>query len=54
MVVEEYRDIFSSPIGVPLHCQVNHSIDLTPGAPLPNELIYHHSILENEEVKWKI
>jgi hypothetical protein len=30
-VMEEYRDIFSSPTGVPLHCQVKHSIDLTPG-----------------------
>jgi hypothetical protein len=29
-VVEEYKDIFSSPTRVPLHCQVKHSIDLTP------------------------
>jgi hypothetical protein len=29
-VVEEYKDIFSSPTGVPLHCQVKHPIDLTP------------------------
>eukprot|EP00253_Pinus_taeda_P027104 PITA_27104 len=29
-VVEEYGDIFTSPAGVPLHCQVKHSIDLTP------------------------
>jgi hypothetical protein len=28
-VVEEYSDIFSSPAGVPLHCQVKHPIDLT-------------------------
>jgi hypothetical protein len=34
-VMEEYSDIFSSPTGVPLHCQVKHPIDLTPGAPLP-------------------
>jgi hypothetical protein len=32
-VVEEYSDIFSSPTGVPLHCQVKHPIDLTPDAP---------------------
>jgi len=49
--VEEYRDIFSSPTWVPLHCQVKHSMDLTPRAPLPNWLIYHYSILENEEIK---
>ncbi len=39
-VVEEYRDIFASPIGVPLHCQVNHSIDLTLSMPFPNGSIY--------------
>jgi hypothetical protein len=50
-VVEEYTDILSSPTRVPLHCQINHPIDLTPGAPLPNEPVYHHSLLENEEIK---
>jgi hypothetical protein len=50
-VVEEYEDIFTSPTGVPLHCQVKHPIDLTPGAPLPNGPIYQRSILENEEIK---
>jgi hypothetical protein len=50
-VVEEYSDIFSSPTGVPLHCQVKHPIDLTPGAPLPNGPVYHLSLLENEEIK---
>jgi len=24
MVMKEHRDIFSSPIGVPLHCKVKH------------------------------
>jgi hypothetical protein len=50
-VVEEYSYIFSSPTGVPLHCQVKHPIDLTPGAPLPNGLVYRLSLLENEEIK---
>ena len=50
-VVEEYEDIFTSPVGVPLHCQVKHSIDLTPGAPLPNGPIYRRSVLENDEIK---
>jgi hypothetical protein len=53
-VVEEYSDIFSSPTGVPLHCQVKHPIDLTPGAPLPNGPVYRHSLLENEEIKRQI
>ena len=39
-VVEEYEDIFTSPIGVPLHCQVKQSIDLTPDVSLPNGPIY--------------
>eukprot|EP00253_Pinus_taeda_P035884 PITA_35884 len=50
-VVEEYKDIFTSPTGVPLHCQVKHSIDLTLSALLPNGMIYRHSILENNEIK---
>ena len=53
-VMEEYKDIFTSPNGVPLHYQVKHSIDLTPGAPLPNEPIYKRSLLENEEIKRQI
>jgi hypothetical protein len=50
-VMEEYLDIFSSPIRVPLHCQVQHLINLTPDASLPNGLVYHHYLLENEEIK---
>jgi hypothetical protein len=53
-VMEEYEDIFTSPTGVPLHCQVKHPIDLTPGAPLPNGPIYRHSVLENDEIKRQI
>jgi len=52
--MEEYSDIFSSPTRVPLHCQVKHPIHLTPGAPLPNGLVYRHSLLENEEIKRQI
>jgi hypothetical protein len=50
-VMEEYSDIFSSPTGVPLHCQVKHPIDLTPDTLLPNGIVYHRSLLENEEIK---
>jgi hypothetical protein len=41
-IVEDYRDIFSSPTGVPMDCQVKHPIDLTPCAPLPHGPLYHH------------
>jgi hypothetical protein len=53
-VVEKYEDIFTSPAGVPLHCQVKHPIDLTPGAPLPNGPIYQRSVMENDEFKRQI
>jgi hypothetical protein len=52
--MEEYRDIFSSPTGVPTHCQVKNPIDLTPGAPLPNGLVYHRLLMENDEIKHQI
>jgi hypothetical protein len=44
-VLAEYKNIFSSPSGVPMHCQVKHSIDLTPDAPLPNGPVSHRSLL---------
>jgi hypothetical protein len=53
-VMEEYSYIFSSPTGVPLHCQVNHPIDLTLDAPLPNGIVYRRSLLEIEEIKQQI
>jgi hypothetical protein len=42
------------PPGVPTHCQVKHPIDLTLGAPLPNGPVYHHSLMENDEIKHQI
>eukprot|EP00253_Pinus_taeda_P036603 PITA_36603 len=50
-VMEEYEDIFTSLAGVPLHCEVKNSIDLTPSVPLPNGPIYRCSVLENDEIK---
>eukprot|EP00253_Pinus_taeda_P009543 PITA_09543 len=50
-VVEEYEDIFTSPTRVPLDYQVKHSIDLTPGVPLPNGSIYLHFFMESYEIK---
>eukprot|EP00253_Pinus_taeda_P012562 PITA_12562 len=52
--MEEYMGIFASPMRVPLHCQVKHSIDLTPSTLLPNIPIYRRSIVENDETKRKI
>ena len=52
--MEEYSYIFSSPTRVPLHCQVKHPIDLNLDASLPNGIVYHRSLLENEEIKRQI
>ena len=50
IILEEYQNIFQEPDGVPLHCQVKHSIELVPGSSLPKASIYRRSILENEEI----
>jgi hypothetical protein len=52
--MESYQDIFTSPAGVSLHCQVKHSIDLILGAPMPNKPVYRRSLMENEEIKRQI
>ena len=52
--MEEYKDIFTSPIGVPLHFQVKHSIDLILGIPFPNGPVYRRSLLENDEIERQI
>ena len=51
---DRYGDIFTSPTRVPLHCQVKHPIDLTPGVPLPNGMIYKFFVMENDEIKRQI
>jgi hypothetical protein len=53
-VMEEYSDIFSSTTTVPLHYQVKHPIDVMPNTPFPNGPVYHHSLLQNEEIKRQI
>jgi hypothetical protein len=53
-IMEEYRDIFSSPTRLSMHFQVNHPIHLTPITPLPNGPIYRRSLMENNEVKHHI
>ena len=53
-ILEEYQNIFQAPDGVPLHCQVKHSIELVPGSSLPNASVYRRSILKNEEIRRQI
>ena len=53
-ILKKYHSVFKSPVGVPTHCQVKHSIDLILGTPLPHEPIYRRSVLENDEIKRQI
>jgi len=53
-IVEEYKDIFTFPTGVPVHYQVKCPIDLTPIYPFPKDHVYMHFIMENEEIKCHI
>jgi hypothetical protein len=53
-IVEEYRDIFSSPTGVSTHYQVKHPIDLTPSATLPNGPVYRELLMENDKIRRQI
>lgn len=50
-VVEEYEDIFTSIVGLPLHYQIKHYINLTLSALFPNGSIYWHYVMKNSEIK---
>jgi hypothetical protein len=53
IVEDEQRHIFLT-YGVHVHYHIKHSIDLTPGASLPNDPVYRHYVMENEEIKCQI
>jgi hypothetical protein len=53
-IVEEYKDIFTFPTMVIVHCQVENPIDLKLGATLPNDLLYRCFVMENKEIKLHI
>jgi hypothetical protein len=53
-IMDEYRDIFSSPTGVLTHYQVKHPIDLNPNTPLPNGPDYQCLLMENDEIRHQI
>jgi len=46
-IIEVYKYIFTSPTRMHVYYQVKHSIDLTHDPPLPNDLVYRHSLIEN-------
>jgi hypothetical protein len=52
-IMEEYRDIFSSPKGISTHCQVKNPIDLILDVPLPDGPVYQCSLMENDKIRCK-
>ena len=53
-VLDEYQNVFQEPNGVPLRCQVKHSIELVPSSSLPNTFVYRRTIIKNEEIQRQI
>ena len=53
-ILEKYQNIFQDPNGVPLNCQVKHSIELVSGSSLSKASVFKRSILENEEIRRQI
>lgn len=50
-ILQQFEDVFRSPVGLPPERAIAHGIDLEPGASLPNLGLYHRSVMENEEIK---
>lgn len=53
-ILIKFENLFKLPTGEPTHCQVRHTIGLILGNPLPNEPVYHRSVLGNHETKSQI
>ena len=50
-LLQQFEDVFRSPVGLPPERVIAHGINLESGASLPNSRLYHRSMMENEEIK---
>jgi hypothetical protein len=52
--LQEYKELFQEPKGIPPNTKVEHEIQLLLDSPLLNIGLYKQSILESNEVKKKL
>ena len=52
-LLKEFMDVFPNdlPMGLPPLREIDHQIDLQPGAPLPNKLAYRYNLNESKELQ---
>lgn len=53
-LLEHFPDLFMDVGGLPPHRPVEHDIQLIGDSPLPNLIIYRHSVEESKEIKRQV
>jgi hypothetical protein len=53
-IIQKFSGLFREPRGLPPNREIEHSIQLVDGEPLPNLSLYRQSLLETEEIKKQV